>query len=105
MDDCVQVTTTVDSRSKADELARAAVERRLAACGQVAGPIDSTYWWNGAVDSASEWQVVYKTTAARTDALVAMLRAEHPYDTPEIIATPIVAGNPDYLAWVRTETG
>lgn len=104
MDDCVQVITTVDSRSKADELARLAVERRLAACAQVTGPIDSTYWWNGAVDTASEWQVLYKTTAARTEALIAMVRSEHPYETPEVIATPIVGGNPAYLDWVRAET-
>jgi periplasmic divalent cation tolerance protein len=104
MDDCLQVTTTVDSRAKADELATLAVERRLAACAQVVGPIESTYWWNSAVETASEWQVLFKTTAARVEALIATVGAEHPYQTPEIIATPIVAGHPGYLDWLRAET-
>lgn len=104
MDDCVQVTTAVDDRARADGLATLAVERRLAACAQVAGPVDSTYWWNGAVETASEWQVLFKTTAARIEELIAMIGAEHPYETPEIIATPIVAGSPGYLDWLRAET-
>lgn len=104
MDDCVQVTTAVDSRAKADDLATLAVERRLAACAQVAGPVDSTYWWNGTVETASEWQVLFKTTAVRVEELIAMIGAEHPYETPEIIATPILAGSPGYLDWLRAET-
>ena len=102
--DWVQVATTTGSREEADRLTRSAVERRLAACAQVAGPITSTYWWNGAVETASEWQCLLKTTAARLDELRAHLESEHSYETPEIIATPIVGGSAAYLAWIERET-
>jgi periplasmic divalent cation tolerance protein len=102
--DCVQVITTTESREAAEALARSAVERRLAACAQVAGPIVSTYWWEGSVQTASEWQCVLKTTAARFDDLRRHLEAEHPYETPEIVATRIVAGAQAYLEWIERET-
>ncbi len=97
--------TTTDTRDEAERLARTAVERRLAACGQVLGPITSTYWWNDAVETATEWQCLLKTTAARLDALRAHLEAEHSYETPEVIATPILGGSATYLAWIERETG
>lgn len=101
---CVQVLTTTDSGEEAARLVRSAVEARLAACGQVVGPISSTYWWNGAVETATEWQCLLKTTTARLDDLRAHLESEHGYETPEIIATPIVGGSAAYLAWIARET-
>jgi periplasmic divalent cation tolerance protein len=100
----VQVQTTTDSRAEAMELARAAVEARLAACGQVAGPIASTYWWNDELERAEEWLVFFKLPADRYDELAAFLVQRHSYDEPEIIATPIVAGSATYLSWLRDET-
>src|SRR5215472_18804870 len=98
--DCVQVLTTTETREEADRLARSAVERRLAACAQVAGPITSTYWWKGAVETASEWQVLFKLPVERYEAFQEVIRSAHSYDVPEIIATPITAGNPAYLEWM-----
>ncbi|MEV6109403.1 divalent-cation tolerance protein CutA, partial [Streptomyces sp. NPDC051940] len=95
--------TTSDER-EAQHLARGAVERRLAACAQVGGPVTSVYRWQGAVDTAREWQVVFKTVRDRYPALEAYLREAHSYDTPEIIATEIAGGSPEYLAWVAAET-
>lgn len=99
-----QVTTTVGARAAADALARSAVSARVAACGQVSGPVTSTYWWQGAVQTGEEWYVVFKTTAERYPALEQHIRDEHEYDVPEIVATPIVGGHPAYLAWVGAET-
>jgi periplasmic divalent cation tolerance protein len=99
-----QVSTTTDSKDAAAGLARSAVEARLAACGQVVGPIESVYWWEGKVDTAVEWLVLFKTTADRSDGLVEHLRSRHSYDVPEIIVTPITGGNSAYLSWVRDET-
>ncbi|WP_228977595.1 divalent-cation tolerance protein CutA [Streptomyces sp. DH12] len=98
------VLTTTDSAAKAEELARSAVEARVAACAQVSGPVTSVYRWEGAVETAQEWQVLFKTAATRYDALETHLRARHDYATPEIIATPVVRGGADYLAWVGRET-
>lgn len=99
-----QVVTTVDSRRAAEALSHAAVEARLAACAQVSGPIQSTYWWQGRVETAEEWCVVFKTTVVRYPALEQHIREHHSYQVPEIVVTPIVAGSPAYLAWVSTET-
>ena len=104
MSDYVVVTTTTDSAEEAERLARSAVEAGLAACAQVSAPITSTYWWNGAVETASEYRVEFKTRAALGERLTAHVRASHSYDTPEVIVTPIVGGNPDYLAWIDRET-
>jgi periplasmic divalent cation tolerance protein len=76
------------------------VEEGLAACGQVAGPIGSTYRWEGRVETAAEWYCHLKTSAARLPEALARIRRLHPYEVPEIIAVPIVAGDPDYLRWV-----
>lgn len=100
----LQVTTTTDSEAEAQTLARVAVENRLAACAQVLSPIRSTYWWEGRVESAQEWMVILKTTAGRVEDLIRRLLAEHSYDTPEVVAVPIVAGHPAYLEWIAEET-
>lgn len=100
----VQVTTTTDSRSEAAELAKSAVRERLAACAQLVGPIASTYWWEGEIESAEEWMVLFKTSADRFDELASLITEVHSYDSPEIIATPVVAGSMDYLAWVAEQT-
>ena len=99
-----QVVTTTTSRTAADALARSAVADRVAACAQVVGPITSTYWWEGKIETAEEWQVFFKTTFERYAALEANIRANHTYDMPEILCTPVVAGNPAYLEWLTTQT-
>jgi periplasmic divalent cation tolerance protein len=100
----LQVQTTTDSRAEAMELSRAAVQARLAACAQVAGPVASMYWWNDGLERAEEWLVLLKLPADRYEALAAFLAERHSYDEPEIIALPIVAGSAAYLTWMDEET-
>jgi periplasmic divalent cation tolerance protein len=100
----VQVSTATDSSAAAAALADSAVQARLAACGQVVGPIDSVYWWDGKVERAPEWLVLFKTAADRWPVLVEHIRANHTYDVPEVIVTPILGGNPAYLAWLTEQT-
>ena len=100
MSDYLQVLTTIDSADAAERLARGIVDARLAACVQVVGPIRSVYRWQGVVQTEQEWQCLAKTMAERLDALVEHVRSQHPYDEPEIIATPIVGGSATYLSWV-----
>lgn len=99
-----QVVTTHDERPVADEIAADVVGARVAACAQVDGPITSTYWWDGELQTASEWRVTFKTRAELVPALVERIRAAHTYDVPEIVAVPITGGEPDYLAWIDLET-
>ncbi|CAM5564853.1 divalent-cation tolerance protein CutA [Streptomyces atroolivaceus] len=98
------VLTTTDSEEKARTLARGAVDARLAACAQIPGPVTSVYRWQGVIETGEEWQVLFKTTAERYDELEAHLVAAHDYETPEIIAVPVVRGSERYLAWVSAET-
>jgi periplasmic divalent cation tolerance protein len=100
----LQVQTTTDSRAEAMELAKAAVAARIAACGQVAGPVASTYWWNDEIERAEEWFVFFKLPADRYEQLAAFLAEKHSYDEPEIVATPLVAGSPSFLTWITDET-
>jgi periplasmic divalent cation tolerance protein len=104
MTECVRVEVTINSEDAAADLARSVVLARLAACAQISSPIASTYWWNGEMTTDREWYIVMKTTADRLDQLVTHVRSVHPYEVPEVVATPITGGNPDYLQWIENET-
>jgi periplasmic divalent cation tolerance protein len=103
MTDCIQVITTLATKDEADKLAHALVARRLAACVQVAGPITSTYHWQGKIETSQEWACLIKSLASKYPALEAAIRELHPYDVPEILATPVVAGHAGYLDWLAAE--
>jgi periplasmic divalent cation tolerance protein len=99
------VTTTTSRVTDARKMARALVEKRVAACVQVLGPIRSTYRWQGRVRQATEWLLVAKTTRPCLARLMNAVAELHPYDTPEIVAVPICAGSRKYLAWLSAATG
>jgi len=98
------VLTNLPDRATAESLAALLVEDRLAACVSILQPCRSVYRWQGAVETAEEVPLLIKTSEARYAALENAIRVRHPYETPEIIAVPVVLGLPDYLAWVMTET-
>jgi periplasmic divalent cation tolerance protein len=98
----VQVTTTAPSEDVASQIASALLERRLAACVQVLGPIESRYWWDGVIESSTEWLCIAKTTFAAADRAVDAIGAVHPYDIPEITVVA-VTGSDAYLGWVVAE--
>lgn len=100
MAEYLQVLTTVNAEEEAERIAAALVERRLAACVQVTGPISSHYRWQGKVERSQEWLCLVKTEASRCPEVEAAIAELHSYDEPEIIATPIVAGSAGYLAWI-----
>lgn len=100
MTDYVQVLTTVSSPEEAERICDALVEDRLAACVQVAGPISSTYRWQGKVEREQEWQCLAKTEARLYEEVEAAIRRVHSYDEPEILAIPVLAGSRGYLDWV-----
>ena len=95
---------TCPDRDTARTLARALVEARLAACVNLLPGVESVYRWQGAVEEATEVQLLIKTTSGRLAALAARLRTLHPYAVPELIAFEAVGGLPDYLRWVSAET-
>jgi periplasmic divalent cation tolerance protein len=98
------VFTNLPNETAALNLARALVERRLAACVNVLNGCTSVYRWKGAVEQEQEVPVLIKTRAARYEELQAAIRELHPYELPEVVAVPIVRGLPDYLDWVAEGT-
>jgi periplasmic divalent cation tolerance protein len=104
MAEYIQVFTSTARRDEAQRIAREVVERRLAACVQVLGPVSSTYRWKGVIETSDEWLCLIKTRQALFNELKAAIREVHPYEVPEILAVPVEAGSGTYLAWLEAET-
>ncbi len=103
MTDAIQVVTTTERKEDALAIAKQLVESRLAACVQVLGPVASTYRWQGEIETAEEWQCWAKSRRPFYDRIEESIRQVHPYDEPEILAVPIVAGSKTYLAWLDAQ--
>ena len=103
MDEYIQVFTSTEKKEDAEKIATVLVEKRLAGCIQIVGPIISTYWWKGNVENAGEWLCFIKSKKTLYDELEKAIKEVHPYETPEIIAVPIISGSKDYLEWLHSE--
>jgi periplasmic divalent cation tolerance protein len=104
MDQAILVLTNVPDLECAQLIARTLVEARLAACVNLLPAVQSIYRWQGQIEEATEITLLIKTTSQQVDSLQKAIVKLHPYDVPEIIATPIVAGYAPYLQWIATET-
>ncbi|MBM3297041.1 MAG: divalent-cation tolerance protein CutA [Candidatus Aminicenantes bacterium] len=105
MSEFLLVLTTVPDEAKGREIARALVEKRLAACVTVTAEAGSFYRWKGKVCEDAERILLIKTRAELFPALEEALRSLHPYEVPELIALPVAQGAASYLNWLRDETG
>lgn len=94
------ILTTAGSEAEARKIAQALVERRLAACVNIVGPIHSVYRWKGAVESAPEQLLIIKTTAAAFPRVRDAIRELHSYELPECVMLSVEAGSEDYLKWI-----
>lgn len=104
MTEALVVLTNCPDVATADRIALALVECGLAACVNRLSPAESIYRWQGAVERATEYPLLIKTTRERYGELEQAIRALHPYEVPEIIALPVVAGHAAYLRWVAEAT-
>ena len=102
--DCLLVVTNLPDRESAEKLAALLIERRLAACVNILAPCSSVYRWQGEIQHDEEHPLLIKTAQDRYAELEASIRANHPYELPEIIAVPLTYGLPAYLHWVESET-
>jgi periplasmic divalent cation tolerance protein len=98
------VITTADSREEARKIGHSMVERRLAACAQISGPIESHFWWDGKLDRAEEWQCRLKTTVERYAELERAIAEMHSYEVPQIVAVPVRSALKPFEQWVIEET-
>jgi periplasmic divalent cation tolerance protein len=101
-DQFVIVLTTLPAEGDAEGFASQLVEERLAACVNVLPAMRSVYRWKGSVERADERQLVIKTTAERVSALESRLKELHPYEVPEFVVLPIIAGSPAYLSFLSS---
>ena len=96
----IQISTTTETKEQAQTIAQYLVDTKLAACVQISGPITSTYHWKGKVENSQEWLCLIKTRNDLFIKVEAAIKKMHPYETPEIIAVPIVKGSKEYLNWI-----
>jgi periplasmic divalent cation tolerance protein len=99
----IQVTTTTELKEQAKKIADFLVGQKLAACVQILGPIESTYRWKGKIETAEEWLCLIKTQDDFYTEVEAAIKKMHSYETPEIIAVPIIKGSKEYLQWLDSE--
>jgi len=100
----IQVQVTAPDKDIALQLTKAMVQERLAACTQIIGPIWSTYWWKGEVETDEEWLCLFKTTSERYAKLEARIVELHPFEVPQVVALELKHGLPAYREWIRSET-
>lgn len=100
----ILVISTLPDHEQAQKLAQSLVHQKLAACINILPNATSVYRWQGQVETANETIILIKTTMARYPALEAAIKAQHPYELPEIIAVPVSAGLATYLDWMQAET-
>ncbi|MCT4333634.1 divalent-cation tolerance protein CutA [Paracoccus sp. YLB-12] len=99
----LHLETTCPDSAVAKDIARAALQRRLAACAQIQPEIVSLFHWQGAIEDETEIRLIFKTHEGRRDALITLIRDMHPYDLP-VITWHLVATTPDATEWLLEET-
>jgi periplasmic divalent cation tolerance protein len=99
------VLTTVGLKEAADKIAHELVERHLAACVNIVGPIRSCYRWHDKIEREQEFLLLIKTTAERAAELRTALKSLHPYEVPECLELAVTSGSAEYLAWLVAQVG
>jgi len=99
------VFVTTPNRKVARQLAKIALQARLAACANLVAGIESHYWWKGRLESAAEVLIIFKTIKRHLRKLQELIVESHPYDTPEFVVLPLAGGDERYLDWLVRSVG
>ena len=99
----IVIFITTNSEPEAHKIADLLLTNRKAACVNIVPRVESSFWWQGKLDSAQESLLIIKTKASMLPGIVDLVKAAHSYEVPEIIALPIIGGNEDYLKWIDDE--
>jgi periplasmic divalent cation tolerance protein len=95
------IFVTASNPQEAHDISLTLVEEKFVACANTVGAVNSLYWWNGQIENGDEQLIICKTLASHLDAVIARVKSLHSYEVPEIIAVPILGGNPEYLKWIE----
>ncbi len=96
------VLVTASGMKEARQLTRRLIHEKWAACVTIVPRVESTYWWKGNVETASEALLIIKTSSAKVSRLISRVRQLHSYTVPEVLALPVLQGNPPYVKWVQS---
>jgi periplasmic divalent cation tolerance protein len=99
----IVVLVTASTEDEAEKIASVLLETRKAACVNIIPKVTSHFWWQGKIDTADETLLIIKTRASALPEVIELVKRNHSYSVPEIIALPVTAGNPDYLDWMGGE--
>lgn len=99
----IQVFITTGTKEEAKQIINSLVRDRLIACGQVTGPIESTYWWQGTIENSQEWLCIVKSKEEKFKGIVNLVKQIHSYEVPEIIACPLTALEENYARWLEEQ--
>jgi len=99
----ILITASIDE--EAEKIANRLLTQRKAACVNIIPKVRSLFWWKGELDSADEAVLIVKSKASLIDEIVSLVKEAHSYEVPEVIALPLIGGNPDYLSWMSDELG
>ncbi len=101
----IVVFVTAKDRAEAKKISDQLLEKKLIACANIVEGVESVFWWQGKIDQAKETLIILKSKQSLFKKIVKTVKANHSYDVPEVIALPIVDGNPDYLKWIDESLG
>jgi periplasmic divalent cation tolerance protein len=99
----VVIFITTSTEEEARKISESLLDRHKAACINIVPKVNSSFWWQGKLDSAQENLLIIKTKASLLHEIIALVKEVHSYEVPEIIALPIIGGNEDYLNWIDAE--
>ena len=99
----VVILVTTSTEAEAHKIAELLLTKRKAACVNIVPRVDSSFWWQGKLDSAQESLLIIKTKASLLHEVIELVKSAHSYQVPEIIALPIIGGSEDYLKWIDDE--
>ena len=102
-DNLIIVHVTTKDESEAHKLAQLLLEQRKAACVNIVPRVSTLYRWQGKIESGSESLMIVKTKRSLLHDIITIIKANHSYEVPEVIALPIEGGSPEYLAWLEDE--
>ena len=94
------VFITAPTKNEAERISHVLLDKRLIACANIIEGVKSTFWWQGKLENAEEVLLIAKTSASLIKKLIKTVKTAHSYDTPEIIAVPIIEGYKPYLKWI-----
>jgi periplasmic divalent cation tolerance protein len=96
----VVIFVTVESQEQARRIADALLREKLVACANIVKGVESFFWWQGKVDRSDELMLVMKSREELVEDIVRLVKGNHSYEVPEVVALRIIGGNPDYLRWI-----